>query len=46
MLQDVVILKSLTQRSAWITDCDSHGPALLYLFFLKLVFILQWLSFP
>ena len=28
----------------WITDCDSHSPALLNLFLLMLVFVLQWLS--
>ena len=27
-----------------IPDCDSHGPALLDLFLLMLVFVLQWLS--
>ena len=28
----------------WILDCDSHSPALLDLFLLMLVFVLQWLS--
>ena len=27
--------------STWIPDCESHSPALLYLFLLMLVFILQ-----
>ena len=29
----------------WILDCDSHSPALLDLFLLTQVFVLQWLSF-
>ena len=28
----------------WVPDCDSHGPAILDLFLLTLVFVLQWLS--
>ena len=27
-----------------IPDCDSHSPALLYLFILMQVYVLQWLS--
>ena len=42
------ISKNLTQMvnlSTWIPDCESHSPALLdLLFFLMLVFVLQYLS--
>ena len=41
------ISNDLTQMlnfPTWIPDCDSHSPALLELFLLTLVFVLQWLS--
>ena len=43
----VFISNGLTQMvnfPTWIPDCDSHRPALLDLFLLRLVFVLQWLS--
>ena len=43
----VIILNNLTQIvnfPTWIPDCDSLNPALLDLFLLMLVFVLQWLS--
>ena len=41
------ISKDLTEMvnfPTWIPDFDSHSPALLYLFLLALLFVLQWLS--
>ena len=41
------ISNDLTQMvtfPTWIPNCDSHSPALLDLFLLMLVFVLQWLS--
>ena len=41
------ILNDLSQIAdipTQIPDCDSHSPALLDLFLLMLVFVLQWLS--
>ena len=41
------ISTNLTQTvnfPAWISDCDSHNPALWDLFLLMVVFALQWLS--
>ena len=37
-------LTQMVNFSAWIPDSDSHSPALLDLFLLTLVFVLQWLS--
>ena len=44
---NVYISNNLTQMvnfPTWIPDSDSHSPALLDLFILTLVFVLQWLS--
>ena len=37
-------LTQIVNFPTWIPDCDFHIPALLDLFLLMLVFVLQWLS--
>ena len=37
-------LTQMVNFPTWIPGCDSHSPALLDLFLLTLVFVLQWLS--
>ena len=37
-------LTQMVNFATWIPDCDPHIPALLDLFLLTLVFLLQWLS--
>ena len=37
-------LTQMVNFPTWISDCDSHSPALSDLFLLMLVFALQWLS--
>ena len=37
-------LAQIVNFPTWIPECDSHSPALLDLFLLTLVFVLQWLS--
>ena len=37
-------LTQMVEFATWISECDSHSPALLNFFLLMLVFVLQWLS--